>query len=126
MSRTELGRVRTQGSRTKAVHVVGLVVAAAGVLIEYLTGVPGFPLVPPGPIILLVGAAVVAFVRWRWIVALGVLLALFISVGAVASGVTAAVLAAPSVVGQFLGALVQVFGLLVAVVAGFAALTSRR
>jgi hypothetical protein len=93
-------------------------------MIEYLTGVPGFPTVPPGPIILVAAAVVVAMVAWRWIVVLGLVAAAFLSVGAVAAGTTADVLAEPGVIGQFLGALIQVLGLVVALVAGVAALFS--
>jgi len=37
------------------VNVAGLVVAAAGILVQYFSGVEGFPTVPPGPFILLGG-----------------------------------------------------------------------
>lgn len=57
---------------------------------------------------------------------LGLVAAAFLSVGAVAAGTTAEVLAAPEVIGQFLGALVQVLGLVVALVAGVAALLPTR
>ena len=40
--------------------VVGLVLAGAGVLTEFLTGVKGFPKIPPGPIIIGAGVAAVA------------------------------------------------------------------
>lgn len=107
---------------SRTVHVAGLLIAAVGVSIEYLTGVPGFPLVPPGPFILAGAALVVALVRWRWIVLVGLAAAAFLTVGAVAAGTTAQVLAEPGVIGQFLGAVVQVVGLLVALVAGALAL----
>ncbi len=55
--------------RAKTVLVAGLATAAVGTLLEYVTGVPGFPTVPPGPIILGVAAVVVAVVAWRWIAA---------------------------------------------------------
>ena len=112
--------------RAKTIEVVGLVVAAMGVLTEYLTGVPGFPTVPPGPIILAAAAVVVRFVRWRWSPGVGVLAAVFLSGGAVASGRTAQLLATPSVLGQWAGAVVQVVGLLTALVAGVVALTTLR
>jgi hypothetical protein len=108
--------------RIKMAEVAGLVVAAAGVTIEYLTGVPGFPPIPPGPFILLTAALVVAVVRWRWIPLVGLLTALFVAGGTVLAGTTAVVLSAPDVAGQFLGAVVQVTGLVVAIVAGVMAL----
>lgn len=127
MPRTEAVRDRTgRAAPSRVTHVVGLVVAAAGVMIEYLTGVPGFPAVPPGPIILLVVAAIVAQLAGRATVVLGLVAAAFLSVGAVAAGTTGEVLAAPEVIGQFLGALVQVLGLVVALVAGVAALLPTR
>jgi hypothetical protein len=46
-------------------NVIGLVVAAAGIMIQYVSGVD-YPTVPPGAIILLTAAAVVAFGPWRW------------------------------------------------------------
>ena len=107
-------------------EVAGLVVAAAGVTIEYLTGVPGFPPIPPGPFILLTAALVVAVVRWGWVPAVGVLPGRFVAGGTVLAGTTAIVLAAPDVVGQFLGAVVQVTGLVVAIVAGVVALVRTR
>jgi hypothetical protein len=95
-----------------------------GTLLEYVTGVPGFPMVPPGPIILAAAAIVVAVVAWRWIAALGLLVAAFVAVGAVASGVTVELLATPHVPGQFVAALVQVIGLVVALVGGVLALVA--
>jgi len=122
MTRTDV-RGRPSADRARSLLVVGLVVAALGTLGEYLTGVPGFPLVPPGPIILVAAAAAVALLPWRWAPAIGLVAALFILVGAVVSGVPLTLLATPAVVGQFLSALVQIVGLLLAVVAGVAALT---
>src|SRR5262245_22891624 len=61
--------------------VAGLVIAAAGILIQYFSGVEGFPTIPPGPVILLVAAAVVAFGPWRWAIIVGVATALFVLVG---------------------------------------------
>jgi hypothetical protein len=113
---TTIENVRRPSART--VLVAGLVTAAAGVVVLILVGVPGFPLIPPGPIILLVGAGLVAFLPWRWAPALGLLAAAFLSVGAVLAGATAAMLATPSVPGPFVGSVIEVIGLAVALVAG--------
>jgi hypothetical protein len=110
--------------RAKTVLVAGLATAAVGTLLEYVTGVPGFPTVPPGPIILAAAALVVAMVAWRWIAALGLLVAVFVAVGAIASGTAAQLLATPQVPGQFVAALVQVLGLVVAIVGGAVALVA--
>jgi hypothetical protein len=47
----------TRSTRSAAVrvNVAGLVVAAAGILVQYFSGVEGFPTIPPGPFILLGG-----------------------------------------------------------------------
>jgi hypothetical protein len=108
--------------RARSLLVVGLVLAALGTLGEYLSGVPGFPLVPPGPIILGVAAVAVALLPWRWAPAVGLVVALFILGGALVSGVPLTLLLTPGVVGQFLSALVQFVGLLLAIAAGIVAL----
>ncbi len=110
---------RTQQSRTAL--VAGLVLAATGVIVLILVGVPGFPLIPPGPIILLGAAALVAFVRWRCITVVGLVAALFLAVGAVLSGYTQAMLATPSDIGPFAGSVIEVVGLAVAIIAGVVA-----
>jgi hypothetical protein len=57
-----MGRLLMLSTPAK-VNVVGMVVAAAGILIEYFSGVEGFPTVPPGPFILVGAAALVAWGR---------------------------------------------------------------
>ncbi len=121
MTRTEVRR-QSSTERARWVVVVGLLLAAVGTLGEYLSGVPGFPVVPPGPIILVVAAAAVAFVPWRWAPAIGLVVAVFILVGALLSGVPLGLLLTPGVIGQFLSALVQFLGLLTATAAGVVAL----
>jgi len=116
---TSVENARRTTARTAL--VAGLVAAAAGVVVLILVGVPGFPLVPPGPIILLVGAGLAAFLPWRWATALGLLAAAFLSVGAIAAGATAAMIATPSAIGPFLGSVIEVVGLVVALVAGVVA-----
>ncbi len=96
--------------------VAGLLAAAAGIGVLILSGV-AFPLVPPGLIVLLGGAAL-TFLRWRWAPVIGLVAAVYIGVGAVLSGVTAHQLFAPANVGELAGSLLQVVALLVAIVAG--------
>ena len=55
---------QAQLSPAAMLNAAGLVVAAAGIMIQYVSG-EDFPTIPPGPIILLVAAAVVAFGSWR-------------------------------------------------------------
>jgi hypothetical protein len=70
----------SQHTRVAMLNVVGLVVAAAGIMIQYVSGVD-YPTIPPGPIILLAAAAVVAFGPWRWSSVVGLVAALFLSIG---------------------------------------------
>jgi hypothetical protein len=105
-------------------NVTGLVVAAAGIMIQYVSGVD-YPTVPPGPIILLAAAAVVAFGPWRWSPVVGLVAAVFLSIG----GLTATIagngfsetLGDPGEAGGFAGAVIQIVGLAIALPAGILA-----
>jgi hypothetical protein len=116
-------------SATTAVNVVGIVVAAAGILMQYFAGAEGFPTIPPGPIILLIAAGVVAFGPWRWTAVVGILAPLFVLIGGTISTTvnwgTGAPLSDPAEVGSFVGALIQFVALLIAVVTGVAAAKQR-
>jgi hypothetical protein len=105
-------------------HAIGLIVAALGILIEYLVGVPGFPKIPPGPIIL--GASgilvLVTVVRWKWILFISELAALFISVGGIIEGSSWGRLSRVGDFGPFIGTALQWIGLAVAVIAGATAI----
>lgn len=102
----------------------GLLLAAVGLVVMILTGVPGFPLVPPGPIILVGAALVVALVPWRWAPVVGLAAALFLIVGAIVSGTIDDRFAAPELIGQLLGTVINLAGLAVAVVAGVLAVAA--
>jgi hypothetical protein len=54
----------TRLSRAGRLNALGLLVAAAGIMIQYLSGVD-YPTIPPGPIILLAAAGAVVFGPWR-------------------------------------------------------------
>jgi hypothetical protein len=104
--------------------VVGLVVAAAGMLVQYASGVE-YPTIPPGPIIALAAAAVVAFGPWRRAPVVGLVAAVFISLGGVIATIAGngftEQLSDPGALGGFFGTLVQIAGLLIAVAAGVVA-----
>jgi hypothetical protein len=71
----------------RMVLVGGLLVGALGIALLWAAGVD-FPVaVPPGLVILLVGAAVVLGFRTRWADVVGGLLGLFVVVGFVLSGI---------------------------------------
>jgi hypothetical protein len=108
---------------------LGLVVAAAGIMIQYVAGVGDYPTIPPGPIVLLAAAAVVAFGPWRRAVRVGLAAALFISIGGVIATIAgngyADTLGSGDVAGV-IGALIQIAGLLLAVPAGILAVRAGR
>lgn len=105
--------------RASQLTVAALLVAASGFVIQIVSGVD-VPTVPPGLVILLVAAALVAFAPWRWMPVVGVVVGLFLLVGFFASGAVGSLLE-PSELGVFLGAWVQFLAVIVAVVAGIVA-----
>jgi hypothetical protein len=109
---------RTPLSPAGKLTVLGLAVAAAGIVILDVAGIP-FPLIPPGLVILL-AAALVGFAPWRWVLAVGAFVGLFLTVGFVASGSVSYLVDAgrPSVLA---GAWVELLGVLTALVAGVVA-----
>ncbi len=117
-------RAQIDSSPAARLLVVGLVVAAAGMLIQYAAGVD-YPTIPPGPIIALLAAAVVAWGRWRRASVVGLVAAVFISIGGVIATIAGngftPQLSDPGALGGFLGTLVQIAGLVIAVAAGVAA-----
>jgi hypothetical protein len=84
--------------------------------------------IPPGPIILLGGAALVALGLWRWPPIVGVVVPLFLFVGAVMAAVVSGEfvdqLTNPGQVGVgiFAGDVMQMLGVITALVAGIVAL----
>lgn len=106
-------------SRGSQLTVAALLVAATGFVIQIVSGVV-VPTVPPGLVILVVAAALVAFAPWRWIPIVGVVVGLFLLVGFFASGAVVSLLE-PSQLGVFLGAWVQFLAVTVAVVTGIVA-----
>lgn len=101
--------------------IAALLVAAAGFVIQIVSGVD-VPTVPPGLVILLVAAALIAFAPWRWMPVVGVVVGLFLLVGFFASGAVVSLLE-PSQLGVFLGAWVQFLAVIVAVVTGIVAVS---
>ena len=108
-------------TRASQLTVAALLVAAAGFVIQIVSGVD-VPTVPPGLVILLVAAALVAFAPWRWMPVVGVVVGLFLLVGFFASGAVGSLLE-PSELGVFLGAWVQFLAVIVAVIAGIVAVS---
>src|SRR4051794_41772252 len=97
----------------------GLWLTAGGIFVQAATGAKGYPKVPPGIIILAaVGVLVFLTRRFRWASIAGVVMAALVSVGVFTTHGTAERLSQPTDLGPFLGTVVQLIGLIVALVAG--------
>ncbi len=70
----------------RKINVAALVVVAGGLLILFVSVPDRFPTVPPGPIILLAAAGLVAFAPGRWTPFVGVVVPLAIFVGGLMTG----------------------------------------
>jgi hypothetical protein len=114
----------TRLSPAARLNALGLAVAATGIMIQYVSGVD-YPTIPPGPVILLAAAGVVAFAPWRRAPVAGLVAAAFVSLGGVVATIAGKgfteTLGDPSELGGFLGALVQIAGLVIALPAGVVA-----
>ena len=99
--------------------VAALLVAAAGFLIQIVSGVE-VPTVPPGLVILLAAAAMVALLPWRWMPIVGTAVGLFLFVGFFASGAVGNLLNL-SRLGVFIGSWIQFLAVIAAALAGIVA-----
>jgi hypothetical protein len=111
-------------SRPARTEAAALAVAAAGIIIQIIGGV-NYPAVPPGLIILLAAAALVAFLPWRWAPVFGVLAGAFMVIGAIAAANARYDLSHPGHPGAFIGTWIQLIAVVIAVVAGVMALAVR-
>jgi hypothetical protein len=112
-------------STVAKINIAGLLAAAVGIVIQIASGVD-YPTVPPGLIILLVAAGLVAFARRAWVAIAGVIVPLFLLVGGTISSTGRDNLADFGDFGQFAGTLIQLVGVVVALVAGPFAVRSLR
>jgi hypothetical protein len=109
--------------RVRLVLALGLILAAAGVLTQYLVGVPGFPKIPPGPIILgAAGIVVLAFARHRWPLIVGLVAAVFVTGGGLIEGSVWGRLGDPGQFDVWIGVVMQWLGLVIAIVAAIVAI----
>jgi hypothetical protein len=119
----------TRLSPAARLSALGLAVAATGIMIQYVSGVD-YPTIPPGPVILLAAAGVVVFGPWRRAPVAGLVAAAFVSLGGVVATIAGKgfteTLGDPSELGGFLGALVQIAGLVIALPAGVVAVRNFR
>jgi hypothetical protein len=106
-------------------NVAGLVTAAAGIVIQIASGAD-YPTIPPGLIILLAAAGLVALgARWRWTTVVGVAVPIFLLIGGAIAPQARDQLGDPGQVGVFIGTAVQLLALAVALVAGVTAARQR-
>ena len=117
-------------SNAAKVNVAGLVLAAAGMVLQIVAGSDLYPSIPPGPIILIAAAGAVAYGPSRWAPYVAVFVPAFLLMGAVLSALVASEsfvdqLTDVGQAGIFTGTLVQMIGLVVAVAAGIAMLRRR-
>jgi hypothetical protein len=106
----------------------GLISVAIALWTQWLSGDPAYPKFPPGPVIFIAVAAIVAFgTRWWWTPMIGGLIALLVTAGAFARLPGEVLrLTHPGSVGKFAagifaGTLLQVIGLLTTDIAALAA-----
>ncbi len=118
-------------SGERAVTVAGLVVGAAGIAVLWASGVE-FPVaIPPGLVILLVGALFVGLAPWRWATGVGAFLGLFVTLGFLISGGIPNLVGGdgssffgtpdrvdPDTLGTLIGTWIQLIGVLTALIAG--------
>jgi hypothetical protein len=107
---------RNSLSSSSKVAIAALLVAALGFAIQIVSGIE-VPTVPPGLVIMLVAAAAVSLLPWRWTPVVGIAVGLFLFVGFFASGAVGNLLD-PSRFGVLVGAWIQFLSVIVAVVAG--------
>jgi hypothetical protein len=112
-------------ARARILNVFGLTLAAAGMLTQIFSGPDLFPTIPPGPIILLASAALIAFSPWRWTSIVAVVAPGFLLVGGliatISNGDFADQLTDSYNAGIFLGSAGQVIGVVIAFSAGLVA-----
>ena len=77
--------VQARLSPASKLTVAALLVSAAGVVIQIISGVD-YPTIPPVFFILLIPAALIAFGPWRWTPSIAVIASAFLTVGLFGSG----------------------------------------
>lgn len=114
-------RSLTPAART---HGWASVFAAVGVALQAIVGVPGYPAVPPGPIILAICGILVLtlMTRVKWIIIIGLIGPLFVAVGGAIEGSSWGRLADPGDFAFFITTAIQWIGLVVSIVFGIIAL----
>jgi type VI protein secretion system component VasK len=114
-----------KSSAATSLTVASLIMAAAGIVIQIASGAE-YPTIPRGLLILLAAAGLVALAtRWRWTIIIGVIVSLFLLVGGALAPQAREQLGDPTQVGVFIGTVIQLLALVVALVASVAATRQR-
>jgi hypothetical protein len=107
-------------------NAAAFAVTAAGMLLQIASGSELYPEIPPGPIILLVGAGVVVLGPRRLSAFIGLVVPLILTAGGTIASVGEnqflAQLTDPTDVGIFTGTLVHLLGLIAALITGIFAI----
>ncbi len=100
--------------------VAALLIAAGGFVLQMVSGVTNTPTVPPGLVILLVAAGLVALLPWWWMPVVGAFAGLFNLIAFVVIGAVGRLLE-PSPLSSFVGARIMFLAAIAAAVAGIIA-----
>ncbi|OLT09358.1 hypothetical protein BJF78_30850 [Pseudonocardia sp. CNS-139] len=111
-------------SGARGATVIGLLAGAAGILVLRFAGA-AMPAIPPGLVLLVAAAGLVAFGPWRWAPVVAALVALAEVLGFVLSGSYYGLVAVDAP-GILVGTWVRGVGIAVALVAGVAAAVGHR
>src|SRR5688572_20776219 len=108
-------------------NAAALAVTAVGMSLQIASGSEAYPEIPPGPIILLVGAGVVVLGPRRWSPIIGLVVPSILTVGGtiatVAGNSFLSQLTKPAELGIFAGTVVHLLGLIAALITGIVAIT---
>ena len=111
-------------SSSQKLTSLALVVAAAGVLLQIVSGAP-YPKIPPVFFILLVPALLIAVGKRRWTLIIAIVAGLFLTFGLFSSGAYTR-LVTPTQLGDTIGLWIQTLAVIVAVIAGVIAFARPR
>lgn len=106
----------------RGLHLVGLLMAAAGITTLFITDSVDSPVIWVGPIVFVIAAVLNVIWPRRWTLSVGVGFSLFVLVGAMIAPGLGDRLRNPGNVDAFLGTTTQISGLLLALGAGVAGL----
>jgi hypothetical protein len=101
-----------------ALHVVGLLLAAGGIITLFVTNSVDAPSIWVGPIVFVTAAVLILLRPRRWTLGVGVGFSLFVLVGAMIAPGLVDRLSDPTNADAFLGTATQMLGLLVALGSG--------